>query len=185
MDDGYVLEDEMLLGPGKGPCKSMNKEGLVAGAIVYDKAKWHYEGDFPSELPKFQAYVHTGMFLGWVIENHLYSEEFQDNCEEEIEAFQNREMTGPQVYKSCDGVFADEMLNSQGNRFARFYFDFDKGDYLRDYEDLLAAGLASTYHVSDTWENYSRLKERIDQRFQAWQNKGKKGTKPSRKKKDA
>ncbi|MFB6365288.1 hypothetical protein ACFCP7_14625 [Paenibacillus elgii] len=30
---------------------------------VFDKAKWHYEGDFPQELDIFQAYVPTGMFV--------------------------------------------------------------------------------------------------------------------------
>jgi len=32
-------------------------------AIVYDKAKWHYGGDYPKDLPIEQAFVHTGMFL--------------------------------------------------------------------------------------------------------------------------
>ncbi|WP_242246744.1 hypothetical protein [Bacillus cereus group sp. BfR-BA-01523] len=27
--------------------------------IIYDKAKYHYEGDFPQELPMEQAFVHT------------------------------------------------------------------------------------------------------------------------------
>src|SRR5262245_8270187 len=31
---------------------------------VYDKAKWHFGGDFPEELDEFQGYIHTGMFLG-------------------------------------------------------------------------------------------------------------------------
>src|ERR1044072_7581684 len=26
---------------------------------VYDKAKWHYTGDFPDDLEPFQGYVHT------------------------------------------------------------------------------------------------------------------------------
>lgn len=36
--------------------------------VVYDKAEWHYEGEFPQELDIFQAYVPTGMFfVGWVL----------------------------------------------------------------------------------------------------------------------
>ncbi|WP_237762969.1 hypothetical protein [Paenibacillus sp. A3] len=40
---------------------------------VFDKAKWHYEGDFPQELDVFHAYVPTGMFVAWVIKNDLSS----------------------------------------------------------------------------------------------------------------
>ncbi|MGW9128839.1 hypothetical protein ACWGPW_28185 [Paenibacillus chitinolyticus] len=29
--------------------------------VVFDKAKWHYEGEFPSELGVIQAYVPTGV----------------------------------------------------------------------------------------------------------------------------
>ena len=31
--------------------------------IVYDKAKYHYEGDWPKGLRTKQAFVHTGLFL--------------------------------------------------------------------------------------------------------------------------
>ena len=152
----------------------------MAAATVYDKAKWHYEGDYPRGLSQVQAFVHTGMFLGWVIDNGLYSEEFGEDCEEDIEAFRQRSMTGPEVYRRCDGVLADDMLSTTGNRFVRFYFDFKKGAYLRDYKELLAARLPSLYHVLDTWENYDRLKARIDQRFQEWKDsRGKKNGKKS------
>jgi len=38
--------------------------------IVYDKAKYHLDGVFPAE----QSFIHTGMFLGWVLDRDLYSE---------------------------------------------------------------------------------------------------------------
>jgi hypothetical protein len=40
--------------------------------IVYDKAKYHLVGVFPAE----QSFIHTGMFLGWVLDRDLYSEWF-------------------------------------------------------------------------------------------------------------
>jgi hypothetical protein len=70
--------------------------------VVYDKAKWHYEGKWPAGLPEYQAYVHTGMFLGWVIDHKLYSEEFEEDCQDDIKAFEKRKLTGPQVYKRCE-----------------------------------------------------------------------------------
>ena len=49
---------------------------ILFQTIIYDKAKYHYEGDFPQELPMEQAFVHTGMFLSWIIDNNLFSDEF-------------------------------------------------------------------------------------------------------------
>ena len=44
---------------------------LMDKSIVFDKAKWHYEGNFPGDLDERQAFVHTGMFLGWIIDKDL------------------------------------------------------------------------------------------------------------------
>lgn len=35
---------------------------------VYDKAKYHYAGDFPNGLAIKYAFVHNGMFLGWIVD---------------------------------------------------------------------------------------------------------------------
>ena len=52
--------------------------------------------------------------------------------------FKQRRITGPQLYRVTGGVLDDAMLNPAGISFANYYFDFDKGDFLRDYSDLLA-----------------------------------------------
>jgi hypothetical protein len=41
----------------------LEKFSAASGPHVYDKAKWHYEGDFPNELSRKQGFVHTGMFV--------------------------------------------------------------------------------------------------------------------------
>ncbi|WP_458574136.1 DUF7832 domain-containing protein [Paenibacillus alvei] len=38
---------------------------------IFDKAKWHYEGEFSQKLSTAQAYVPTGMFVAWLIKNDL------------------------------------------------------------------------------------------------------------------
>lgn len=137
---------------------------------VYDKAKWHYEGDFPEELPAIQGFVHTGMFLGWLIDQHLVSQEFSKKYPKEINSFLNRKMTGTQVYMEClDGILSLEDLNEIGNRFGIFYFNMDSGEYLMDYENVLGISLPSLYHVEDSWENYFKLKEMLDSKFEEWQ----------------
>ena len=141
--------------------------------LVFDKAKYHYEGDFPEDLDEKQGFVHTGMFLGWIIDTDLYSEDFADDFKSEIRKFKARKLTGSGVYASADGVFEEEMLNSEGLAFTKAYFDFDKGQYLTDYDKLLSGKLPTMYHVQDTWENYDHLKAQIDKRFAAWKKKRK------------
>ena len=140
----------------------------MSDPVVYDKAKYHYGGDYPDGLPEEQAFVHTGLYLGWIIDRNLYSAAFAEGSGDLIARFKAREATGPEVYEWWDGCLIDDMLGDEGNAFSRHYFDFDRGRFLNDYEELLAAGLPSLYHVPDTWESYERLKTRIDERYDEW-----------------
>src|SRR5262249_46048100 len=143
----------------------------MSDTIVFDKAKWHYEGEYPADLDEDQAFVHTGLFLGWIIDAGLFSEEFEEDFEKEIRRFKARKLTGPGVYRLADGVFVDDMLSEEGLAFTQAYFDFEKGKYLKDYDKLLSGGLASMYHVPDTWASYDALKPQIDKRYAAWRRK--------------
>jgi hypothetical protein len=138
----------------------------VSELIVYDKAKYHYEGTFPSNLPRDQAFVHIGMFLGWLCDEGLLSEQMHTDFAEEIRMFEQRKITGAQVLKLCGGTLASDMLNEAGNAFALEYFAH--GRYLEDYTDILAMNLPSLYHVMDTWANYDQLAYRLNQRYREW-----------------
>jgi len=140
----------------------------MSGPYAYDKAEYHYGGDYPEGLPEEQAFVHTGLYLGWVIDRGLYSEMFRAQAAGLIEAFKARQLTGPQVFEQWDGCLLSDMLSDEGNAFSRAYFDFDRGRFLKDYDELLSGGLQSLYHVEDSWENYDRLRQRVDERFDAW-----------------
>ena len=138
--------------------------------VVYDKAKWHYEGDFPEGLDDEQGFVHTGMYLGWIIENHLYSKEFKEAAANEIIKFKQKKMTGTEIYMNWDGVFVSDMLNEEGNAFTKSYFDFKDGVYLDDYEEVFPH-VKSLYEVKDTWGNYETLKPKLNERFNSWKHK--------------
>jgi hypothetical protein len=138
---------------------------------VFDKAKWHFVGDFPDDLDDYQGYEHTRMFVGWIIDNDLLSVEFAAELKKEIRRFKARKLTGSKIYELVDGVFVDDMLNPEGLAFTQDYFDFDNGKYLADYEKLICADLTTLYHLQDTWENYDLLKPQIDKRFAAWKKK--------------
>lgn len=136
---------------------------------LYDKAQFHYEGNFPEDLDMRQAYVHTGFFLGWLIDRGLINTAYFGGFESALHAFEQRTMTGPQIYETVlGGELGIEALSEMGNRFALDYFDFNSGQYLHDYRHTLSRFQPSVYHVEDNWGNYAAIKAVIDVRYRAW-----------------
>ena len=142
--------------------------GVMDDVIVYDKAKWHYQGGYPRDLPKENAYTHAGIFLAWLIGKNFLDSTFVEDFQTDIQQLRERRITPGHFFQVVDGVLASDMLNEEGNAFAASYFDPEEGRYVSDYDELLATQLPSAYHVADTWENYERLKQRIDERYSAW-----------------
>jgi hypothetical protein len=133
---------------------------------IYDNAKNHFLGNFPASLPIEQAYVHIGIYLGWVIETQLYSEYFEDEASNQIFRFKRREISCTILSEIWDGYLGNELFNSIGNMFTYYYYG--GGIYRSDYDELLVKNLPSLYHVEDTWENYNIMKTRIGMRLQDW-----------------
>jgi hypothetical protein len=71
-------------------------------------------------------------------------------------------------YLEAVGTF---IKTPEGNAFARDYFEFETGEFVSDYEKLLAKKLPSFFHVEDTWKKYEVIKRKIEQRYKAWQRK--------------
>ena len=142
----------------------------MADIVVYDKAKWHADGEYPPDLDRGNAFHHSGLFFGWLVDSDLLDPEFLQDAQDDVAAFKGRQITGPELFRRMDGVLADDMLNDVGNAFARDYFDFEHGQFLADYERELGSGLPSVYHVRDTWENYDKLRVLLDRRFRDWQS---------------
>lgn len=141
--------------------------------MKYDDASWHYGGDFPENLQESAGATHIGMFVAWCLLNGLAGEIHLEDFPEELENLKNRKVTpGAWFIQSCDEKFTDEDLSDEGNKFAEFYYDFDNGNYLADYETALTQGLESTYEVSDTWESYDKLSPIIKSRFESWKSQG-------------
>lgn len=140
----------------------------MSNPIVYDNATFHAESVQHEGLPEHQASVHTSMYLGWLIESDLVSDPFASESKDLIQQFKSRQITAAKIYAHWDHCLVEDMLNEQGNAFTQAYFDFDRGQFLSDYEQALGAELPSLFHVEDTWDNYDRLKAQIDQRFDAW-----------------
>lgn len=135
---------------------------------IYDNAKEHFLGNFPESLPIEQAYVHIGMYLGWMIDSELYSDYFEDEASAQIFRFKRREISCTILSEVWEGYLDRQFFNKPGNMFTYYYYA--GGLYHADYKELLVQNLPSLYHVSDSWENYDRLKHRMDVRYQDWRN---------------
>lgn len=133
---------------------------------IYDNAKEHFLGNFPASLPIEQAYVHIGMYLGWVIDSDLYSEYFEDEASNQIFRFKRREISCTILSELWEGYLGHQFFSRTGNMFTYYYYA--GGLFRSDYNELLAGTLPSLYHVNDTWENYEKMKARIDMRLQDW-----------------
>jgi hypothetical protein len=141
--------------------------------MKYDDASWHYGGTFPQNLFPESGATHTGMFVTWALLSGLAGEIHIVDFPEDIPKLRSRSLTpGKFFLDECDGKFTDEDLNEEGNAFTLDYFaDFEKCQYLKDYEAALGDGVESLYYVKDSWENFDILKPVLDQRFSDWKTR--------------
>jgi|SoiMethySBSTD1v2_1073268.scaffolds.fasta_scaffold163940_2 hypothetical protein len=134
----------------------------------YDKAKYHHDAaDFPKDLPLMQAYVHSGMFMGWLADNDLIDTR-DSSYADRVAQFKKREITCSKLYEAMGEGLLTDMLTEEGDDFAYDYFEFSRGSFISDYRELLVNGLPTDYHVADTWANYEKLRARIDERYRRW-----------------
>lgn len=140
--------------------------------MIYDNASWHYGGKFPSDLPMEAGATHAGMFLAWALLIGLGGEIHDASASDQISELRSRSITpGRFFFDECDGKFTDEDLNDEGNAFALSYFHLETGDYIKDYEQTVGAGLPELYYVEDRWENFDRLKPLLDRRLAEWRGR--------------
>ncbi len=135
--------------------------------MIYDRADWHYKGDYPSELPPENGGTHIGIFFSWLLDRHMESEQMVLEFSEVLDGIRNRQITGREFLLHVrDGQLASVDMTEQANAFAHYYYDSDI--YFNDYAQALASGLPSLYHVEDNWENYTAMAAILDARFTAW-----------------
>ena len=146
-----------------------NEKLFLIDFEVFDKAKWHLNENFPLELSSYQAYIHTGLYIGWLIKNKLISREFEIQNSGEITRFIQGEISPVRLYHDqMDGVFTSNDVNLEGYNFTKSYFDFENGQYLTDYENALAQNLPSLFNVEDTKNNFQIISALIDNNYKNW-----------------
>lgn len=148
----------------------MESRNETQAAAIYDRAKEHFRGRFPDELPIEQAYLHIGIYLGWMIEQKLYSPEFLDEGEIQMYRFEKQQIGCTVLSEIWDGHLEPQMFNAEGGRFTEAYYL--AGGYVEDYIGTLCKAYPTMYHVADTWENYALMNRKITERFAAWKSGG-------------
>ncbi|NRR32446.1 hypothetical protein HSX11_19960 [Oxalobacteraceae bacterium] len=140
--------------------------------MKFDDASWHYGNDFPNDLPPEAGATHIGMFVAWCLLNGLAGELHAIEFEDGLRALQSKQYTpGAWFSEYCDSKFTEEDINEEGYAFTASYYEGERPQYISDYEEILGNGLASLYHVPDTWDSYSALAPGIAKRFSEWKQK--------------
>ena len=144
---------------------------LATMDTVFDKAKWHVNDQFPKDLDQYQSYVHTGLYVAWLVDKDFLETDFKTDNKDAIQKHLTRQTTPVKFYElQLDGVFDAEGLTQEAIKFTTDFFDFEKGNYLTDYLATLdpLESLPSLFHVTDSWENYDNLKPVLDKRLTEW-----------------
>lgn len=139
--------------------------------MKYDDASWHYGGDFPAGLPPAAGATHIGMFLAWCLLNGYVSDETADEWGDELQDLRERRVTpGSFLIGAMDEKFISDDLNDEGNAFAVAYYEGKDNDskYVDDYVATFDTSAAEIYGVTDTWEAFDKIAERISARHTAW-----------------
>lgn len=144
------------------------KAKRVENKHVFDKAKFHDNSIQQLGLGEEQSFVHTGLFFAWLVNNELMSDFFVEEAGNEIKKLKARKISPSKIYMNWDGVLLGEMLNDKGFNFALSYFDFEKGNYIADYENVFNVTGDQVFTVKDTWDNYDKIRPVIDEAFKKW-----------------
>ncbi|MBP7340185.1 hypothetical protein [Niveispirillum sp.] len=145
--------------------------------MTYDNASWHYEGNFPADLPENAGATHIALFLSWAVLNGLAGDLHIQEFTADLAQLRGRAVTPGEWFLSvCDGKLVDEDLNEEGNRFTHAYYAGDdglhtgEGYYLSDYVDAFPDA-ETAYHVPDTWASFDTLAPILARRLAAWRKK--------------
>jgi hypothetical protein len=93
--------------------------------MAIDRTDWHSGQDFPKELPAENGGTHIGMYLAWIINNHLEGEihHEDEDSKQAVARVRKREITGREFLASaCDEKFWESDLNEEGLAFTKQYY---------------------------------------------------------------
>nr|WP_319527865.1 hypothetical protein [Pseudomonas laurentiana] len=123
-----------------------------------------------ASLQSLGTLAQTALFVAWAVQQSLTSRNFQADFDFEINSLVERTITPGLFFRQCcEGTLNAEDLNRQGNAFVAHYLAIENGPFASDCLELLATTAASPCRVADSWDNFDRLKPRLDERYTQWQ----------------
>ena len=136
--------------------------------MKYDDPDYHWDNEFPEDVPENNAMTHMGFFFAWALSRGLVSDfhrEEQDSAGP-LELVAKRQMS-PRDYviQFCDSQFTNEDFTETGNAFVDHYYI---QHYFDDYCKMFEGSFPSIYHVDDTWENADKMIPVLDKQFEEW-----------------
>ena len=137
--------------------------------MKYDDASWHSGADFPAGLGAEAGATHAAIYLAWALLADLGADHHVVDAAGNLGRLRARKLTpGKYFLTVCDGKLTDEDLTPEGNAFTQAYYQQDGASFIGDYQEYLAKGLASEYHVADSWANFDKLRPVLDRRLANW-----------------
>ena len=160
------------------------KVSYSAAEIWMDDAEYHLESIHEKSLPvdEIAAYNHMAIYLRWCIEHGLMGEDFMEEHGEQVVGNDLR----PFVRDVLGGRMDASMFNSDGWRFARYYYNYcgelDYPHYPSDIDDYALRYFGPERYNSDEFKTeaylfipfderyYSDMAEVIGRRYANWKN---------------
>ena len=134
--------------------------------MSYDRAD--YLGGFAEEagLQAERAGLHIGFFIAWAINRDLISTCHLHESDQAVSSVKSRKLTGKRFLSEyCDEKLQQQDLNQLGNAFADDYY---VPTYLDDFKELFGVDYEHSFQAGDTWENFDRISQKLDERFAQW-----------------
>ncbi len=139
--------------------------------IAIDDVEHHMRVNlFPNGLTRATAATPMGFYLGWAILRGMVSDRLQAERPEELAAFRDRSLTGPELIGRLGGALHSWFLGDELRRFSARYYS-RAGRFFTDYTHAFKKEIVparSFYAVRDTWENQQTSLETFDSRLDAW-----------------
>ncbi len=145
--------------------------------FTLDKAEWQYESSKKEYIEKSGisedkitdedieviwncAANHISMFLTWLIDNDLLSEDHEEN-EEEIQKVKNREMTGFEYFEiNCDLKLIRDDISDSIYQFMDDYYE-SKSGYLGEYCDYMEKLNKEVLATCFDWNDYEEIRKNV------------------------
>ena len=99
--------------------------------MAIDRIDWNGEWAEWVGFPYENGGTHIGIYLAWIINNHLEGEFHQEESTEELQRVRDRQITGREFLSSmCDEKFWEEDLSAEAFAFTQAYYETN--DYFKD-----------------------------------------------------